>query len=615
MEIDKGDFDYYIKVSALTNGGCNIIFDGKATVPFTFEKEIPSNAYQVTVSIKASITMNVKANFITDDVTVEGEWKHKDHCLKSPTLQAPQSISMQYHHPLQKISGQLATVAEAQSYVVRLVDVLNPSKFVEQVITPQIEHPSRLEYTFPLSELPKSALECQYAVQVQSVGSSNTFSELIMFENRYTRQVSPTNVRLLLPDANSDRVEVYWDTRATLRSFSLHLYAEPPKSEQEEIIRLSQTADDSNTTQSCSFRMSEIAEALRSKNISHIVSLVLQCHVIADGNESTLPSNPGCSNECHLLPPPASVKCDYSHTKKSLYVSWEYAPHALSYRIQLVNIATGEVALDYIHVNSWKDLDPKCIFTSDDLKSVTDQDNVTYEVQVFTLGHGEQYLGSLESCASTPFSFHTPHSEDTSLQLVQSLKMSYTPSRMNESICLSWEPPQFGADSYTVSVNDIKKVTDQTKVNLSPVTLGIQSVGEYSISVIADDDMWSEATFKFTTSELFTDFSITCHTATSLSVQYDIISNAPIDVNCYLIVENAFNKHVSRSILLRQESKSKVIILHHLVPETTYILYAMAFTEDCRKWAVPRKIETGELVTLPIIAEILGDDAFYNYIH
>ena len=615
MEIDKGDFDYYIKVSALTNGGCNIIFDGKATVPFTFEKEIPSNAYQVTVSIKASITMNVKANFITDDVTVEGEWKHKDHCLKSPTLQAPQSISMQYHHPLQKISGQLATVAEAQSYIVRLVDVLNPSKFVEQVITPQIEHPSRLEYTFPLSELPKSALECQYAVQVQSVGSSNTFSELIMFENRYTRQVSPTNVRLLLPDANSDRVEVYWDTRATLRSFSLHLYAEPPKSEQEEIIRLSQTADDSNTTQSCSFRMSEIAEALRSKNISHIVSLVLQCHVIADGNESTLPSNPGCSNECHLLPPPASVKCDYSHTKKSLYVSWEYAPHALSYRIQLVNIATGEVALDYIHVNSWKDLDPKCIFTSDDLKSVTDQDNVTYEVQVFTLGHGEQYLGSLESCASTPFSFHTPHSEDTSLQLVQSLKMSYTPSRMNESICLSWEPPQFGADSYTVSVNDIKKVTDQTKVNLSPVTLGIQSVGEYSISVIADDDMWSEATFKFTTSELFTDFSITCHTATSLSVQYDIISNAPIDVNCYLIVENAFNKHVSRSIFLRQESKSKVIILHHLVPETTYILYAMAFTEDCRKWAVPRKIETGELVTLPIIAEILGNDAFYNYIH
>ena len=615
MEIDKGDFDYYIKVSALTNGGCNIIFDGKATVPFTFEKEIPSNAYQVTVSIKASITMNVKANFITDDVTVEGEWKHKDHCLKSPTLQAPQSISMQYHHPLQKISGQLATVAEAQSYVVRLVDVLNPSKFVEQVITPQIEHPSRLEYTFPLSELPKSALECQYAVQVQSVGSSNTFSELIMFENRYTRQVSPTNVRLLLPDANSDRVEVYWDTRATLRSFSLHLYAEPPKSEQEEIIRLSQTADDSNTTQSCSFRMSEIAEALRSKNISHIVSLVLQCHVIADGNESTLPSNPGCSNECHLLPPPASVKCDYSHTKKSLYVSWEYAPHALSYRIQLVNIATGKVALEYIHVNSWKDLDPKCIFTNDDLKSVTDQDNVTYEVQVFTLGHGEQYLGSLESCASTPFSFHTPHSEDTSLQLVQSLKMSYTPSRMNESICLSWEPPQFGADSYTVSVNDIKKVTDQTKVNLSPITLGIQSVGEYSISVIADDDMWSEATFKFTTSELFTDFSITCHTATSLSVRYDIIPNAPIDVNCYLIVENAFNKHVSRSIFLRQESKSKVIILHHLVPETTYILYAMAFTEDCRKWAVPRKIETGELVTLPIIAEILGNDAFYNYIH
>ena len=31
--------------------------------------------------------------------------------------------------------------------------------------------------------------------------------------------------------------------------------------------------------------------------------------------------------------------------------------------------------------------------------------------------------------------------------------------------------------------------------------------------------------------------------------------------------------------------------------------------------AVPRKIETGELVTLPIIADILGNDALYNYIH
>ena len=233
--------------------------------------------------------------------------------------------------------------------------------------------------------------------------------------------------------------------------------------------------------------------------------------------------------------------------------------------------------LECIHTNSWKDLDLKCIFTDDDLKSVTVQDNVIYKVQVFTLGHGEQYLGSLESCASTTFSFHkdTCQQKGTPLQLVQSLKMSYTPSRMDESICLSWEPPQFGADSYTVSVNDSVKVTNltKTKVYLSPIALDVQGIGEYSVSVIADDDPFSKCTFKFTTSELFTDFSVTAHTATSLSVQYGIIPNAPINVNCYLIVENASNKHVSRSILL-QESNSKVIILHHLLPETTYILYA-----------------------------------------
>ena len=613
MEIDQGDFDYHIKVLALTPEGCGTIFDGKANcnVPFTFEQEVPLNAYQVTVSIKASITMNVKTSSITDDVTVEGKWKHA-HChLKLPTLQAPQSIGMYYDHSLHKISGSLATVADAQAYIVRLVDVLNPSTFVEKVITPQAEYPSRLEYTFPLTELPKSALG-QYTIQAQSVGSNNFFSEFSICNTSYSRQVSPTNVRLLLPDTNSDRVEVRWDTRPMLRSFSLHLYAEPPGSEQQEIIGLSQTTDDSNTTQSCSFRMSEIAEALDSKNISHKTGLVLQCHVIADGNENVLPSNPACSNECHLLPPPASVECNYSHRKKSLHVLWEYVPHALSYRIQLVNIDTGQVALECIHTNSWKDLDLKCIFTDDDLKSVTVQDNVIYKVQVFTLGHGEQYLGSLESCASTTFSFHkdTCQRKGTPLQLVQSLKMSYTPSRMDESICLSWEPPQFGADSYTVSVNDSVKVTNltKTKVYLSPIALDVQAVGEYSVSVIGDDDPFSNCTFKFTTSELFTDFSVTAHTATSLSVQYGIIPNAPINVNCYLIVENASNKHVSRSILL-QESNSKVIILHHLLPETTYILYAVAFTEDCSRWAVPRKIEAGEFVT-SCSAEILCNDAF-----
>jgi len=282
----------------------------------------------------------------------------------------------------------------------------------------------------------------------------------------------------------------------------LQLDAGPLASELKEIIRLPQIAADDSTTHSCRLRLSEIAKALQDKGISPNADsgVVLQCYVYAHGNESTLPSIPACSQECYLLSPPASVQCYYSPIQKSLYVGWKYVSHALSYRIELVNTTTGEVTLEHIHYQSaftGKDYDcESVVFSGDRLKRAPFQGNVTYRVQVFTLGQGEDYLGSLEACASTTLLQTLPEEqmklgnlfmvlgqeEGTPLQLIKSPKMTYTPKRMDESICLSWEPPQFGGDSYTVSVNDFENVTSSPQVLFSPMDLGILTAGEHTLS-------------------------------------------------------------------------------------------------------------------------------------
>jgi len=190
--------------------------------------------------------------------------------------------------------------------------------------------------------------------------------------------------------------------------------------------------------------------------------------------------------------------------------------------------------------------------------------------------------------------------EGTPLQLIKSPKMTYTPKRMDESICLSWEPPQFGGDSYTVSVNDFKNVTSSTKVHFSPMDLGILTAGEHILCIVSDSDTQSKCTLTFSTSALFTDFCVTAQTVTSLSIQYELTLDAPEDMNYYLIAENACKPDISHSILLNPESKTKVITLHHIHPEIKYNLYAVGFSEDCTKWAIPRKIETGEFCVLSL---------------
>ena len=641
MEVDEGDFDYSIKVVASTLGSCeqevgglslkhHTIFDKRLnhsvveSAPFAItvdEQEILPHAYRVAVSIQAGITMNVKAQGITDDVTVEGGWKHAEMYLKHPSLRAPTSISMNYDDSLHGIAGSLGIVSDVQAYIVKLVDADNPGAVIDQVVLPQPQSSPPdgfLTYTLNLSDLPKNALKSSnaYTVQVQSVGNNNSFSEVTLSETKCTCQASPINVRLLPSDSNDDCVKVCWNTRTAsshLRGFSLQLCAALSGSELQEIIRLPEIAADDSTTHSYSFRLSEIADALRNKNIiPHPGSdLLLQCYVYANGNDCILPSVPASSQECYLLPPPASVECFNSPTHKSLYVGWKYVSHALSYRIELVNTTTDEVTLKHVHYQStfsWKNDDCKSVFADDYLKRVPFQGNVTYRVQVFTLGHGEDFLGSLEACASTTLLQTLPEDqmklgnlfivlgqeEGTPLQMINSPKMTYTPRRMDESVCLSWEPPQFGGDSYTISVNEFEKVTSSTEVHLSPMDLGILNAGEHTVSIIPDSNTRFKSTLTFSTSALFTEFCVTARTVTSLSIQYGLTPDAPEDLNYYLIAENACKPHISHSIALHPDRDTKLITLHHIQPETIYNLYAVAFSEDCTQWAIPRRIETGE---------------------
>ena len=626
-KVDDGDFDYHVTVVAFMTPSSvpgdrvsQTLFDGlfypdTAAASYTCAisgNTVPPHAYLITVSVQASITMNVRAHGITEDVTVEGKWRHAESYWKTEVSMEPPSVTSVNYDPLQQqITGTLSTTSEAEAYIVQLVDADSHSKVADHIVLQQQSLPPyQLKFTFDILQLQKSIFKGIRAITVraQSIGNSNAVSEFALFEKRFDCLLSPKNVRLLT-DVD---INVRWKKHpesSQAQSFSLHLQARLIGSgKTNDIIMKSVDAGDSvSTSYSHSFKISEIAEALqRTKTESPGASIALQCRAVANGNKDALPSIPAYSDEVYILPPPTSLQCFYNQMKKSLHIRWALFSHAFSYKVQLVNNATNEVALSKDHDSC------ECVLGHDALKKVITSSNATYRVQVFTLGHGKDYLGSLQSCVATTL-LHTPTEEemedgtlfiqddDASLYPVQSLKMQYTPGEMLNSICLAWKPPEFGADTYTVSVGGNKMVTSATEIYLSPLDLGVYSAGKYAVSVAPDGDTQPESTLFLQAHEVITNIRVEKQTATSMSVHYDyILPDAPEQMNYYLIVEAASSKHIPLSLPLDlpPNLNSAEVVLHHIYPETEYNLYALAFTQDCKKWAIPQATKTGRFCKL-----------------
>lgn len=175
--------------------------------------------------------------------------------------------------------------------------------------------------------------------------------------------------------------------------------------------------------------------------------------------------------------------------------------------------------------------------------------------------------------------------------------MKYLPGDLAKGFCLSWKP-QFGARSYTILANNAPfSSTTMTEMHLSPMELAVSSSKQLPISIIPDLNSDFKCVFNISAQEIFQQFRVLPQSETTLSVVYKIIPDAPREMNYYILAETESPKHVFFCLSLEEEKDSTSqlldILLHNVPPEKNYYLYALAFSQDCMKWAVPKVIKIG----------------------
>ena len=151
-----------------------------------------------------------------------------------------------------------------------------------------------------------------------------------------------------------------------------------------------------------------LREIFEKENIPLNSGLALQCEVVTVGShpEATqhkLPSMPQLAPEFIVIAPPSKVSLSTPDTKAGLLVSWFDSIHALSYRIDIVDEATGTPVVSKTHHCQGKDKEAGCDhFVTDVLLGRNELRNVPcssmnsgYMLQVYSLGFGEELLRSL----------------------------------------------------------------------------------------------------------------------------------------------------------------------------------------------------------------------------
>ena len=624
-EVDKGDFDYHIKIVAFTNitsaPQTHTVFDDSVNNsndinPFNVfvEDDIFQQAPIFTVSVKASITMIVKAHGVTNDVTIEGKWKSVDIPSNTQALSPPSSVSMSYNETQQCIGGKLSTVTDACTYLVQLIDDTNFNTIVDQTILHPPTDSTKAEYSFNVSQLSKCAVDgvLVYSIRALAVNHENHVSTFTHSDEKCQRTLSPVNVEFLSLHNNEGTINVKWETNqecADLQYFTLDIVATIGEDNVQQTIITKQILADCNSTMyNFECNAYELVKLLKECYREGMV-LKFNCYIFAHAKEC-LPSIPATSNEIHVLLPPDTLSCYYSKDRKKLHIGWTSVLDAFSYNVKLINTTTEESVYSKIYhdqESTKREHDCELVIDHDILNLCKiAENNVRYRVEVDTVGHG-YYLGSIKPTVADTMLHMSVEQEELTFKMihvdgsvrrnpVKCLKMHYLSGLTIKNIHIQWEPPQFGATSYMVSINHFTMQTDANEVFVSPMSVSFEKEGEYVVSVIPEDAI-SESTIKFSVLDIFTELDVTQESATSLKIHYGMISNIPIGMHCYLIVESPPDGVIMTALL--DTRKSKDIVLSNICPDRLFNMYLFAFSPGCREWAIPKHFtREGNLYTM-----------------
>ena len=399
------------------------------------------------------IKKEIKEEGREKEVTLSGEKVCKKLLTKPAPLTAVQfsSINFVCNGENLIVFGCLTIAPEATSCLISIIDKSDQIVVIKQVLIPSDSHSFTLDFELDLcySELPKNS-QGPYLVAGLAVNAElNTCQSFTVSDIEIPRYPQPKALIQSLPKLNdlakfgsvdsaldleecdsegaSDMVRISWsppqleDELETSYSFVVNLVgtriSEPVRKE----YHSSELTEDKLNTDEPTFTLSfpvspsefnidldyhfSLRKIFESANIPLNSGLALQCEVVTVGShpEATqhkLPSMPQLAPEFIVIAPPTNVSLSIPDTKAGLLVSWFDSIHAVSYRIDIVEEATGTTVLSKTHHCQGKD--EKSGYVTDVLLGRNELRNVPCSsmnsgcmLQVYSLGLGEELLRSL----------------------------------------------------------------------------------------------------------------------------------------------------------------------------------------------------------------------------
>ena len=477
------------------------------------------------------IKKEIKEEGREKEVTLSGERVCKKLLTKPAPLTPVQFSSINFVCKDEKLTvfGCLTIAPDTTSYLISIIDKSDQIVVIKQVLIPSVSHSFTLNFELDLhfSELPKNSQGPYLVAGIALNAEFSTCQSFTVSNIEIPRYPQPKALIQSLPKLNdlakfcsvdsaldleerdsegaSDMVRISWsppqleDGLETSNSFVVNLIG-TRISEPEHVTKeyhSSELTEDKLYTNEPTFTLSvpiypnednmdldyhfSLRKIFERANIPLNSGLVLQCEVVTVGShpEATqhkLPSMPQLAPEFIVIAPPSKVSLSTPDTKAGLLVSWFNSIHALSYRIDIVNEATGTAVVSKTHHCQGEDKKAgRHHFVTDVLLGRNELRNVPcssmnsgYMLQVYSLGFGEELLRSL-----------VPTVAEERLHMMP-VEMEYSPR--SDSIALRFNTTSIETP-YTVELYLVKEME-----GFSPEPLGL-------INVHAFQNVWNECQF------------------------------------------------------------------------------------------------------------------------
>ncbi len=405
------------------------------------------------------------------DVTINGKMMSKQHipnvyCESSDFIEFTTDYKLDTENLT--ITGTITPVNEAQYYIVQLVDTTNQTVIMKQSLL----CPSRtIKYVLKAlcNDFPETS-SGPYCVSILPLNHDKAaLSSFVNSKLKIVRYNSPEYLLVELPnlDRSETNVKLKWRRPSSEESladeseplpsndysFHLTITAYAVKSRQvdqtlptggqhkKSLIKEDSKSIEINTqVVHHDFNLSDLLKST-SKSLKHQNGVIFRCKIVTIGKpksklHSKLQSMPKFFPDFILLSPPKNMKVFTRKKRAELHISWEYVPHAIGYRLEIVVTKSQEKKMS-------KDF--KCgaggsglaVLCKNDFRDIPCADvDESYQLRMYSLGLGEDLIRCVEpTVLKSPDTLHVIPAQLGYLQEKKILRVTFGfQGKTNQSI-------------------------------------------------------------------------------------------------------------------------------------------------------------------------------------